>query len=183
MDFHNAPETYVFYTEEACSVIADTLKNSYVRDGAGERMHLHVEPGMMHCYASAPVFQESRRDFGKQIIDKNGPSLFTDAAAGVDDQIVNQRFRCVRYQVFGTVKRQRNDFQIITEQLPVRIFLLRLLSALEILAESSECEVSLSPLLKIWLPYFLRDSKKIESHSNVFIIAPVIRYHKEEALP
>lgn len=67
MDFRNAPETYVFYTEEACSVIADPLKNSYARDGAGERMHLHVEPGMMHCYASAPVFKESRRDFGKQI--------------------------------------------------------------------------------------------------------------------
>ena len=23
--------------------------------------------GMMHCYACAPVFKESRRDFGKQI--------------------------------------------------------------------------------------------------------------------
>ena len=23
--------------------------------------------GLMHCYASAPVFKESRRDFGKQI--------------------------------------------------------------------------------------------------------------------
>ena len=49
--------------------------------------------------------------------------MFTDAAAGVDDQIVDQRFRCIRYQVFGTIQRQRNDFQIITEQLPVRIFL------------------------------------------------------------
>ena len=67
MDFHNAPETYVFYTEEACSVIADSLKNSYSRDGVGKRMHMHIEPGMMHCYASAPVFRESRRDFGKQI--------------------------------------------------------------------------------------------------------------------
>ena len=67
MDFHNAPETYVFYTEEPCSVIANPLKNSYARDSVGERLHLHIEPGMMHCYASAPVFKESRRDFGKQI--------------------------------------------------------------------------------------------------------------------
>ena len=67
MDFHNAPETYVFYTVEACSAVADAIRHSYARDGAGEKMHMHVEPGMMHCYASAPVFKESRRDFGKQI--------------------------------------------------------------------------------------------------------------------
>ena len=67
MDFHNVPETYVFYTEEACSAVADAIKRSYVRDGAGERLHMHIEPGMMHCYASAPVFKESRRDFSKQI--------------------------------------------------------------------------------------------------------------------
>ena len=33
----------------------------------GEKMHMHMEPVMMHCYASAPVFRESKRDFGKQI--------------------------------------------------------------------------------------------------------------------
>ena len=67
MDFHNAPETYVFYTEEACSVVADAIRNRYARDEAGEKMHMQVEPGMMHCYASAPVFKESKRDFDKQI--------------------------------------------------------------------------------------------------------------------
>ena len=67
MDFRGAPETYVFYTEEACSAVADAIRSSYERDGAGERLHMHIEPGMMHCYASAPVFKESRRDFGKQI--------------------------------------------------------------------------------------------------------------------
>ena len=67
MDFHHAPETYVFYTEEACAAVAETIMSSYVRDGIGERMHMHIEPGMMHCYASAPVFPESRRDFNKQI--------------------------------------------------------------------------------------------------------------------
>ena len=67
MDFHGAPETYVFYTEEACLAVADAIKHRYVRDGVGERMHMHIEPGMMHCYASAPVFPESREDFHRQI--------------------------------------------------------------------------------------------------------------------
>ena len=67
MDFRGAPETYVFYADEACSAAADAIRRSYARDGAGERLHMHIEPGMMHCYASAPVFRESRRDFAKQI--------------------------------------------------------------------------------------------------------------------
>lgn len=67
MDFHDAPETYVFYAEEACAAVADAIENSYTRDGSGGKMHMHREPGMMHCYASAPVFKECRRDFNKQI--------------------------------------------------------------------------------------------------------------------
>lgn len=67
MDFRSAPETYVFYTVEACSAVADEIKRSFVRDGVGERLHMHIEPGMMHCYASAPGFRESRRDFDCQI--------------------------------------------------------------------------------------------------------------------
>lgn len=46
---------------------ADAIENSYTRDGSGGKMHMHREPGMMHCYASAPVFMESRRDFSRQI--------------------------------------------------------------------------------------------------------------------
>ena len=67
MDSHNAPETYVFYAEEACAAVADAIENSYVHDGSGGKIHMHREPGMMHCYASAPVFKESRRDFNRQI--------------------------------------------------------------------------------------------------------------------
>lgn len=67
MDFHNAPETYVFYAVEACSVAADAIRQSYGRAGAGGKLHMHIEPDMMHCYASAPAFRESRRDFNKQI--------------------------------------------------------------------------------------------------------------------
>ena len=62
-----APETFVFYTEEACSAVSDAIRNRYSKDGVGERLNMHIEPGLMHCYASAPVFKESRRDFGKQI--------------------------------------------------------------------------------------------------------------------
>ena len=47
--------------------VYDAIRNSYARDGAAEKMHMHIVPGMMHCYASAPVFKESRRDFGQQI--------------------------------------------------------------------------------------------------------------------
>ena len=67
MDFGGAPETYVFYAEEACAAVADAIKAGYTRAGAGGKMHMHIEPGMMHCYASAPVFRESRRDFNRQI--------------------------------------------------------------------------------------------------------------------
>lgn len=65
MDFRHAPETYIFYAEEACACVADAIQKAYRRDGAVLRMHR--EPGMMHCYACAPVFPESRRDYHKQI--------------------------------------------------------------------------------------------------------------------
>ena len=67
MDFHNAPETYTYYTEEVCAAVANTIGKAYEKAGVGGRYHLHIEPGMMHCYACAPVFKESRRDFNAQI--------------------------------------------------------------------------------------------------------------------
>ncbi|MBR1693171.1 MAG: alpha/beta hydrolase [Lachnospiraceae bacterium] len=67
MDFRHAPETYVYYTEEVCACVAEAIRAAYDHDGSGERMHMHIEPGMMHCYACAPVFPESRRDFNRQI--------------------------------------------------------------------------------------------------------------------
>ena len=65
MDFHRAPETYIFYAEEACACVSDVIQKAYRRDGAV--LHMHKEPGMMHCYACVPVFPESKRDFNKQI--------------------------------------------------------------------------------------------------------------------
>ncbi|MBR2288216.1 MAG: hypothetical protein IJ865_08215, partial [Clostridia bacterium] len=65
MDFHRAPETYVFYGEESCACVADAISHSFARDGAP--LHMHTEPGMMHCYACVPVFPESKRDYARQI--------------------------------------------------------------------------------------------------------------------
>ncbi|MBQ9327476.1 MAG: alpha/beta hydrolase [Solobacterium sp.] len=65
MDFRHAPETYIFYAKEACACVADAIQHAYERDGAV--LHMHKEPGMMHCYACAPVFPESKRDFDRQI--------------------------------------------------------------------------------------------------------------------
>ena len=65
MDFRHAPETYIFYAEETCACVADAVEKAYTRDSAV--LHMHREPGMMHCYACAPVFPESKRDYHKQI--------------------------------------------------------------------------------------------------------------------
>ncbi|MBR1759215.1 MAG: alpha/beta hydrolase fold domain-containing protein [Lachnospiraceae bacterium] len=65
MDFRHAPETYIFYAEEACACVSDAIQKAYRRDGAV--LHMHKEPGMMHCYACTPVFPESKRDYYKQI--------------------------------------------------------------------------------------------------------------------
>lgn len=67
MDFHNAPDTYVYYAEEVCAAVSGAIRMAYQKAGAGDKFHLHIEPGMMHCYACAPVFKESRRDFNRQI--------------------------------------------------------------------------------------------------------------------
>lgn len=63
--FLNTPETHIFYAEEACACVADAIEKAYARDGAV--LHMHREPGMMHCYACAPVFPESIRDYNKQL--------------------------------------------------------------------------------------------------------------------
>lgn len=66
-DFHNAPETYVFYGEETCAGNAPAYTKAYKRDGSSEKMHMHIEPDGIHCYALMQVFPESRRDYNKQI--------------------------------------------------------------------------------------------------------------------
>ncbi|MBR1584554.1 MAG: hypothetical protein IJ662_03320 [Clostridia bacterium] len=65
MDFRHAPETYIFYVEEACACVADAIQKNYQRGGAV--LHMRRETGMMHRYACAPVFPESKRDDNRQI--------------------------------------------------------------------------------------------------------------------
>ena len=67
MDLRDAPETVIYYTEETCYAAAGAIRAAYERGGCAGRLRMHMEPGMMHCYACAPVFPESRRDFGEQI--------------------------------------------------------------------------------------------------------------------
>ncbi|MBR2736992.1 MAG: alpha/beta hydrolase [Firmicutes bacterium] len=66
-DFRNAPETYVYYGEETFAGNAPAYARAYKRDGSSEKLHMHIEPGGMHCYAFMPVFPESRRDYNEQI--------------------------------------------------------------------------------------------------------------------
>ena len=67
MDFHHAPETFVYYGEETCLCIADSYRQAYEKAGAENRMHMKKEMGLMHCYACMPIFKESRRDYAEQI--------------------------------------------------------------------------------------------------------------------
>lgn len=66
-DFHNAPPTYVYYAEETCAGNSAAYVRAYERDGAGNQMHMHIEPGMMHGYACMPVFPESKRSYREQL--------------------------------------------------------------------------------------------------------------------
>lgn len=66
-DFHNAPPTYVYYAEETCAGNAAAYVRAYERDGSGDKMHMHIQLGMMHGYACIPIFPESRRAYREQI--------------------------------------------------------------------------------------------------------------------
>lgn len=66
-DFHDAPETYVYYATETCAGNADAYLRAYESAGVSGKMHMHIEPGMMHGYSTAPVFPESRAAYEEQI--------------------------------------------------------------------------------------------------------------------
>lgn len=67
MDFHNAPETYMYFAEELCAGNAKAYQAAYDRAGAGDRLHIHIQPEMMHGYSCIPVFPESRECFDEAI--------------------------------------------------------------------------------------------------------------------
>lgn len=67
MDFHNAPETYMYFAEELCAGNARAYRAAYDNAGAGDRLHIHIQPEMMHGYSCVPVFPESKKVFYKTI--------------------------------------------------------------------------------------------------------------------
>ena len=67
MDFHNAPVTYMYYAEEICAGNIRAYRDAYDRAGVGDRLHIHVQPKMMHGYSCLPVFPESKRSFYEAI--------------------------------------------------------------------------------------------------------------------
>lgn len=62
-DFHNAPETYMYFGEECCAGNARAYREAFERAGCENKLHIHIEPGMMHGYSSIPVFPESKRSY------------------------------------------------------------------------------------------------------------------------
>lgn len=67
MDFRNAPDTYMYFAEELCAGNARAYKEAYDRAGAGNRLHIHIQPEMMHGYSCMPVFPESKKVFNESI--------------------------------------------------------------------------------------------------------------------
>lgn len=67
MDFRNAPDTYMYYAEEICAGNIRAYRKAYEEAGVGDRLHIHLQPGMMHGYSSVPVFPESKRCFYETI--------------------------------------------------------------------------------------------------------------------
>ena len=63
MDFHNAPVTYMYFAEEICAGNAKAYQAAYEKAGAGDRLHIHIQPEMMHGYSCMPVFPESKESF------------------------------------------------------------------------------------------------------------------------
>ena len=58
-DYRNAPETYVYYSaDETLASLGRDLENAY--SDAGSIIHVHYEPGMIHCYSTYPAFKESK---------------------------------------------------------------------------------------------------------------------------
>ena len=60
-DFHNAPETYVYYARETLAGNHRAYEQRYEECGSGSKMHMNIHSGMMHGYSCIPVFAESRK--------------------------------------------------------------------------------------------------------------------------
>ena len=54
-------DTYMYFAEELCAGNARAYKAAYDRAGVGDRLHIHIQPEMMHGYSCMPVFLESKK--------------------------------------------------------------------------------------------------------------------------
>ena len=63
MDFHNAPDTYMYFAEELCAGNVRAYRVAYDKAGVSDRLHIHIQPEMMHGYSCMPVFPESKKSF------------------------------------------------------------------------------------------------------------------------
>ena len=58
-DYRNTPETYVYYSaDETLASLGRDLEKAFI--SAGSKVHVHYEPGMVHCYSSYPACKESK---------------------------------------------------------------------------------------------------------------------------
>ena len=62
-DFHDAPQTYLYYGEEMLAGNAPAYARAYERDGSGDRIHVEIVKNMMHGYSCMPVFPESKKSY------------------------------------------------------------------------------------------------------------------------
>ena len=63
----NAPVTYVYYARETLAGNHRAYELRYKKCGCEDKMHMHIEDGMMHGYSCLPVFKESKLVFEEQI--------------------------------------------------------------------------------------------------------------------
>lgn len=66
-NFSHAPDTWVYYAEETLAGNHLAYERRYAECGVAERLHLSIQPGMMHAYACLPVFKESKHAYAEQL--------------------------------------------------------------------------------------------------------------------
>ena len=66
-DFSNAPPCYLYYGEETLAGNASCYERAFTRHGSVDKLHIHIQPGMMHCYACMPIFPECKKVYRQQI--------------------------------------------------------------------------------------------------------------------
>lgn len=66
-NFSEVPETYVYYAQETLAGNHLAYEKGYEKYGVREKLHMHIQSGMMHGYSCLPVFKESRDVYQEQI--------------------------------------------------------------------------------------------------------------------